>query len=168
MAKYSTGDGGGGAGESCELCGAEGVDLSTASVAGATLQVCSDCADHGDDRKTDDSGGERDDQGVNRKKRAAQNTARMHDAGKGDAAHWEDGADYDDDPLPYLVSEYGDRLTEARQDAGLQPQELAAEIDVPESDLLAIEQGRATQAGIGGSVIEALEAELDVDLSEDS
>jgi ribosome-binding protein aMBF1 (putative translation factor) len=92
----------------------------------------------------------------------------MHDATKGDAGHWESGADYDDDPLPYLVSDYGDRLTEARQDAGLQLDELADELGVDESDLLAVEQGRATQAGIGGSVIEALEDRLGVELADAS
>jgi ribosome-binding protein aMBF1 (putative translation factor) len=165
MAKYSTGDGGGGAGGSCELCGAGGVDLTTAEVAGATLQVCSNCADHGDGGRAE-SGGERDDQDENRRKRAARNAAKIHDASKGDASHWEDGADYDDDPLPYLVSGYGEELTEARQEAGLQAQELADGIGISEADLLAIEQGRATQAGIAGSVIEAIEDELDVELSE--
>jgi ribosome-binding protein aMBF1 (putative translation factor) len=167
MAKYSTGSGGGGAGESCELCGAAGVDLHTANVAGAQLEVCSDCAEHDDNAKTTSASSssagqeERD-----RRKRAAQNTARMHDAGKGDASHWEGGADYDDDQLPYLVDDYGQRLTEARQDEGFQLSELAEELDIDESDLLAVEQGRATQASVGGSVIVTLEDYLDVELSE--
>jgi ribosome-binding protein aMBF1 (putative translation factor) len=164
MAKYSTGDSGGGTGESCELCGSSGVDLHTANVAGATLDVCADCAEHDDNAKTTSSSDDDDDR--NRKKRAAQNAARMQDAGKGDSSHWEDGADYDDDQLPYLVDDYGQRLTEARQDEGLQLGELAEELDIPESDLLAVEQGRATQANVGGSVVVALEDFLDVDLSE--
>jgi ribosome-binding protein aMBF1 (putative translation factor) len=167
MAKYSTGSGGGGAGESCELCGASGVDLHTANVAGAQLEVCSDCAEHDDNAKTtsaSSSSGDRDEQ--DRRKRAAQNTARMHDAGKGDASHWEEGADYDDDQLPYLLDDYGQRLTEARQDEGFQLAELAEELDIDESDLLAVEQGRATQANVGGSVIVTLEDFLDVELSE--
>ena len=164
MAKYSTGGGGTGSSESCELCGAKEVPLQTANVAGATLNVCGDCAQHGDgssDTDTEDREREQD-----RKKRAAQNAARMHDAQQGDAEHWQDGADYDDDQLPYLVADYGDQLTEARQDAGLQTAELADEIGVDESDIIAIEQGRATQAGIGGSVIEAIEDTLDVELAE--
>jgi len=170
MAKYSTGDGGASAGESCELCGADDRDLQPADVAGATLQVCSDCAQHGDG--TSGGAGSSDDDGVydesdgDRRRRAAQNTAKLHDARKGDSSHWEDGADYDDDQLPYLVPDYGARLTEARQDAGLQTSELAAEIDVDESDVLAVEQGRATKAGVGGSVIGALEQRLDVELAE--
>ena len=75
--------------------------------------------------------------------------------------------DYDDDPLPYLVSGYGETLETARQEAGLQREELAAELGARESDILAVEQGRATQAGVGGSLIEAVEERLNVSLSED-
>jgi len=52
----------------------------------------------------------------------------------------------------------------ARQDAGLQLAELAAELDLDEKQLLAIEQGRATRANVGGSAIRALEERLDVTL----
>jgi ribosome-binding protein aMBF1 (putative translation factor) len=157
MAKYSTGTGGSGSSESCELCGAEDVSLQTTTVAGATLEVCSECAQHGED----DDQRERD-----RNRQAAQNTARMYDAASGDSSHWEEGADYDDDPLPYLVSDYGERLTEARQEAGLQTAELAEAVDADESDVLAVEQGRATKAGVGGSLVAALEQELGIELAE--
>lgn len=169
MAKYSTGDAGGGAGETCELCGAADDDLRTATVAGATLDVCAECAQHdetgGSSGGTGDAG--RDEQ--DRKRRAAQNAARIDDARQADTSHWEEeGANYDDDQLPYLVSDYGELLTEARQDAGLRLEELAEALDVDEADLLAIEQGRATQAGVGGTVIGKLEARLDVELAESS
>ena len=164
MAKYSTGSGGSGTGESCELCGASETNLKSVNVAGAQLDVCPDCAEHDDNAKQQSSSDDRDER--DRKKRAAQNTARMHDAQQGDASHWESGADYDDDHLPYLVKDYGQRLTEARQDAGLQLEELAAEAGVDETDLLALEQGRATQANVGGSVVGALEAYLDIELAE--
>jgi ribosome-binding protein aMBF1 (putative translation factor) len=160
MAKYSTGDSGGGSGETCELCGAAD-DLQTAEVAGARLQVCDDCSEHGDRTSRGD------DTDQERAQRTARNTAKVYDAATGDSSHWEDGADYDDDQLPYLVSGYGDRLTEARQEAGLQRDELAAELEVDEADLLALEQGRATQAGVGGSTVDALESFLDVDLAEE-
>jgi len=160
MAKYSTGGGGSGGAESCELCGAEDVSLQTTTVAGATLDVCPDCAEHGEGGRSDD-GGDSD-----RKRRTAQNTARVHDAASADSEHWEDGADYDDDQLPYLVSDYGERVTEARQEAGLQTAELAEAVGADEADVLAVEQGRATQAGLGGSLIAAIERELDVELAE--
>lgn len=165
MAKYSTGGVGGDAGGACELCGAEGSDLSTETVAGARLQVCPDCARHGESEGAGGDGGT--DRETDRKRQAAQNTARIYDASKGDATHWEEGADYEDDPLPYLVRGYDERLREARQVAGLQPDELAEELDLEEDDILAVEQGRAARAGVGGSVLRALEAHLEVQLVEE-
>jgi len=162
MAKYSTGTGGAGASESCELCGAGDIETQTVSVAGARLQVCGDCAQH-DDAETDAGDGS----GRNRKKRAARNAARMQDAARNDAEHWEEGADYDDDQLPYLKREYDEILTDARQQAGFQLEELAEEVGIDDGDLLALEQGRATQAGVGGSVVTALEEYLDLDLVEE-
>jgi len=170
MAKYSTGGGSSGDSETCELCGAD-ADLRTAKVAGATLQVCPDCAAQHDESPSPggssdgSSGSDRDgDSG----RRAAQNTARIHDAAAGNSDHWEDGADYDDDQLPYLVTGYGSVVTEARQDAGLQTAELAEALDADESDVIAVEQGRATKAGVGGSLIEALEDELGIDLVDET
>ncbi len=163
MAKYSTGSGGGSSGDSCELCGAGDVKTQEVNVAGAQLEVCSDCAQHDDNAtKTKSS----DNDGESREKRAAQNTAKMHDAAKPDSSHWESGADYDDDQLPYLVSDYDDIVTDARQKAGYQLGELADELGVDESDLLALEQGRAIQANLGGSIVAAVEEFLDVELVE--
>jgi len=170
MAKYSTGgSSGGGSGGSCELCGSTTDDLVEANVAGATLSVCPDCAPHDDTAHTDDKrDGRRDEDEPSRERRAAQNAARTTPVFDGDSEHWEEeGADYDDDQLPYLVSGYGERMEEARQAAGLQREELAGELGARESDILAIEQGRATQAGVGGSLIEAVEERLNVSLSED-
>ena len=170
MAKYSTGSSSGGGGTNCELCGAESDSLRTATVAGATLEVCPDCAPHDDtptktSRDTSGSDGSRDEQ--DRKKRAAQNVAKANPVWDGDSEHWEqEGTSYDDDPLPYLVSGYGEVLVEARQEAGYQREELAEELGAEESDLLAIEQGRATQAGVGGGLIDALEEFLEIDLAE--
>jgi len=180
MAKYSTGSGGGGGdGDSCELCGRSTGSLRRANVAGAELLVCEDCAPHDDSRKRGGGGsgdrsgsgsgsGDSGESGTSRKKRAAQRQARMYDQAKGDASHWEEsGTDYERDRLPYLVGGYGDRVETARQAAGLTIEELAAELDVDEADVVAVEQGRATRAGVGGSLIRALEERLDVELVEE-
>ena len=173
MAKYSTGGGGGGDdGDACELCGKETSSLRRANVAGADLLVCADCAPHGEnrnrDRKRDRSRSDRNASEPNRKKRAAQRAAKMYDRGQGDSKHWEEkGTNYEKDRLPYLVADYGDRVSTARQDAGLTLEELAAELDVEESDLLAVEQGRATRAGVGGSVVGKLEERLGVELADE-
>lgn len=170
MAKYSTGDSSGASsGGSCELCGKTSDNLVEANVAGATLSVCPDCAPYDDTAHKDDKQSEsRDADEPDRQQRAAQNAASTSPVWDGDSERWEEeGADYDDDPLPYLVSGYGERLEDARQEAGLQREELAAELGARESEILAIEQGRATQAGVGGSLIEAVEQRLNVTLSED-
>ncbi len=175
MAKYSTGSSAGGGGTNCELCGAESNRLELASVAGAELEVCPDCAPHDDSRKSGSDRGTRnaqdDEPGLDdeqrRKKKAARNVAKANPVWDGDSEHWEaEGTNYDDDPLPYLVSGYGDVLEAARQEAGLQRDELAEELGARERDVLAVEQGRATQAGVGGGLIAALEDRLDVTLSE--
>ncbi|MDS0258665.1 multiprotein-bridging factor 1 family protein [Haloarcula sp. S1CR25-12] len=166
MAKYSTGSGGDSAGGSCELCGADGGDTQTASVAGATLELCSDCVQtHGENSQATSSDAPDEQE---RKRRAAQNTAKIQDSQSTDTSHWEEGADYDGDQLPYLVSDYGTRVTEARQDRGLQTGELADELELPEDDVLAVEQGRATQANVKGSTIAAIEAFLDIELADTS
>ncbi|WP_251329988.1 helix-turn-helix domain-containing protein [Haloplanus pelagicus] len=177
MAKYSTGSGGGGDdGDACELCGHETSSLERANVAGANLLVCSDCAPHGEPSgggrsgsgSGSDSGSRTDADEPNRRKRAAQNTARIYDASRGNTKRWEEeGTDYESDRLPYLISGYGERVETARQEAGLTVAELAVDLDADEDDLLAVEQGRATRAGVGGSLVRAVEERLNVDLVEE-
>ena len=171
MPKYSTGGGGGGGdGDSCELCGRSTGSLTRANVAGADLLVCADCAPHDDARRAPGSGGASGDSsggaddGSSREKRAVQRQARLYDRTRGDASHWESGTDYEDDQLPYLVADYGDVAEAARREAGLTVEELAAELGVEESDVDAVEQGRATRAGVGGSLVRALEERLGAEL----
>jgi ribosome-binding protein aMBF1 (putative translation factor) len=173
MAKYSTGSGGGDdGGGSCELCGKESSDLRQANVAGADLLVCGDCAPHGENRHAERNRERgqtsRDRDEPSRSKRAAQSAARVFDASRSDSSHWEkQGTHYESDRLPYLVSNYGPRVESARQEAGYQLTELAAELDIDEDDLLAVEQGRASRANVGGSVIRKLEEALDVTLADE-
>ncbi|EMA64614.1 helix-turn-helix domain-containing protein [Halorubrum lipolyticum] len=182
MAKYSTGGGGGGDdGDACELCGRETTDLQRATVAGAKLLVCSDCRPHDDAGNAPSGhGGRGGSQGgspggagadstetepESRKKELARKQAKMYDSATGDSKHWEEGGtNYESDRLPYLVSGYGDDVAAARQDAGLTVEELAAELDLDEDDLFAVEDGRAATANVGGSVVRALEERLGVEI----
>ncbi|MFB6079491.1 MAG: multiprotein-bridging factor 1 family protein [Haloferacaceae archaeon] len=175
MAKYSTGGGGDGdGGGSCELCGRETTDLRRANVAGADLLVCADCAPHDDSRgRGGDDAASRDREGGpsgrERNRRAARNAARMYDASRGDSTRWvEEGTDYEADRLPYLVSDYGERVERARREAGLTVAELADEVDADEETVLAVEQGRAARASVGGTAVRAIEERLDVELIEES
>ena len=142
----------------------------TATVAGAELDLCPNCLDHGetDDRGGSKPGGDRDaDRDRDRRQRAAQNTATFTDTG-GDSSRWErEGTNYDRDQLPYLVSDYGDRAKRAREDADRSVEELADDLDVATEDLRAVEEGRAARADVGGSLVSALEERLDVTLVEE-
>ena len=173
MTKYSTGGVGSRESDSCELCGAEGRSLEAVNVEGAVLQVCPDCRRHGSGgarsgggggHQTDQSSG---DEERDRKLKAVRAQARLDDARKGDAERWVEGADYEDDPLPYLVKGYGEKVIEAREAESLSSSDLAGELGAREADVLAVEQGRATSVGVGGSLIEALEERLGVELAED-
>ncbi|WP_256403787.1 transcriptional regulator [Halorubrum salinum] len=182
MAKYSTGGGGGGDdGDACELCGRETTDLERATVAGAKLLVCSDCRPHDDAGNAPGGRGGSSGSGStsgspggasagtsgneSRKKELARKQAKMYDSAAGDSKHWEEGGtNYESDRLPYLVSGYGDDVAAARQDAGLTVEELAEELGVDDDDVFAVEDGRAATAGVGGSVVRALEERLGVEI----
>ena len=182
MPKYSTGGGGGGDdGDACELCGRETTDLERATVAGAKLLVCSNCRPHDDAGNAPsgrgggsgggDTGGSSGGASAgsggteSRKKELARKQAKMYDSATGDSKHWEEGGtNYESDRLPYLVSGYGDDVAAARQDAGLTVEVLAEELGVDDEDLFAVEDGRAATAGVGGSVVRALEERLGVEI----
>ena len=180
MPKYSTGGGGGDDGDACELCGRETTDLRKATVAGAKLLVCSNCRPHDDAGNAPSgrggssggsSGGSPGGAGSgsqpteSRNKELARKQAKMYDSATGDSKRWEEeGTSYESDRLPYLVSGYGDVVTEARQDAGLTVEEVATELELDEDDLLAVEDGRAATANVGGSVVRALEERFGIDV----
>jgi len=163
MAKYTTGDSvSDDTADACELCGTPSDSLRRATVAGASLLVCPACAPHDDG----------DDQQRSQRERSERSetavTAGSTPLWDGDSEHWEtEGTGYDDDPLPYLLNDYGTHAEEARQAAGLKREELAEELDIETDTLLAIEQGRAARASVPGSIIAAVEDRLDVTLSEE-
>lgn len=165
MAKYSTGGSDADSdGTACELCGETSDSLEEATVAGATLLVCQSCAPHDDSpqQASSEQSTDRD-----RPDRTAEHLSETSELWDGDSSRWEqEGADYDTDQLPYLVSGYDELVTTARQDKGYTQTELAEQAGISQDDLLAVEQGRAARAGVGGSVIEALEQQLEIQLSE--
>lgn len=171
MAKYSTGSSGGGdEGDACELCGRETGDLRKANVAGADLLVCSECQPHDDtdERLTDEPTSGASSGQTERDTGPSKPQTQVYENSRGDSSRWEEqGTDYEEDRLPYLVSDYGDRLETARQNNGLTLGDLVSELEVEQEDVLAVEQGRASRAGVGGSVVRALEQRLDIRLIED-
>lgn len=147
----------------CELCGASDKSLAETKVAGALLSVCSECRPHDDSNEQTTS----ENTDVDRKQRAAQNTTKQTQYLEGDTSRWEsEGANYEGDPLPYLVKNYGDRLRQARKDVGISREEIAQALGVTEDDIEQTENNQVSQTELGGSDIKALESELDVELTE--
>lgn len=151
-------------GGTCELCGSEADYLHSASIEGASLEVCGDCAPS-DDRKDESEG--RDDSSENRTKDLINRHTPDTDDVMPDSSWAEEGVGYDRDSLPYLVKNYGKRVTEARLEEDLSQEELADSIGVGVNIIRVIEQGTASRNDVGGSAIEKLEEELDITLRED-
>ncbi|WP_302083872.1 helix-turn-helix domain-containing protein [Salinibaculum rarum] len=117
--------------------------------------MCKDCDSHNDtqDKDTPNARTER--------TQKATTGSGIH----GDSSHWEEnGVDYTADPLPHLKDNYSDLAQTARQEAGLTEEELAIDLNISTTDVIAIETGRAIQAGISGTTISHLETHLDVEL----
>jgi ribosome-binding protein aMBF1 (putative translation factor) len=169
MTKYSTGGAsGGGDGDACELCGATDGRLREATVAGADLLVCGSCAPHADEDGGGEDRGDTGSSGEDRGRDSGPDMPETSELWDRDSSRWEEeGTDYESDRLPYLVSDYGEAVVNARQGAGYQREELAEELGVDAEDLLAVEQGRAARANVGGTVIAKLEEALDVELADE-
>lgn len=173
MPKYSTGGSarGGPSGDAtaCELCGNESSSLQDANIAGAQLSVCSECSPHNDsDTSSDDGENGRDDEAESdRKRKAIQNAAQHSDYLNKDTSRWEnEGANYNDDQLPYLMEGYAETLQTARREVNLTHDELAEEIGATGQDIELMESGQIRSTSIGGSTIAALEQFLGIQLSD--
>lgn len=164
MAKYEVSGGGSQNTSQCELCGKDTSDITEVVVEGANLSVCPECKQHDDstqrsaDEKSRD-GGTRD-----TTPELPSDTNSLWD---GDTEHWEKhGTGYTDDQLPYLIDGYGNKVIEARRDAGMTREELADEIDIPVETLDIVEQETAYTNNVSGAVIARLESYFDIVLSE--
>lgn len=151
-------------GGTCELCGDEVNTLYNANIEGATLEVCIECSPRDDNTKEEES---RDNESANKTKDMINRTTPNADNVLPDSSWAEEGVGYDSEPLPYLVKNYGEVVRDAREDRGLTQEELAEEVGVGLNIIRVIEQGQAASRDVGGTVIEALEEELDVQIEEE-
>lgn len=181
MPKYSIGDGGHESG-ACEICGESADDLTDATISGADLRVCDDCATHGVRDQTDSSPADQPasdsmptsaDPANQEDEPATQSPAHRNTGPDtsllwdSDTSHWEEsGVNYERNRLPHLVPDYAECVRTARLAADLSPADLVDELAITEQELSAIEQGEAATAGIGGSIITMLEDSLEVTLTE--
>lgn len=171
MAKYSTGSSSGGGGDStnCEMCGKETDDLTTADVAGATLDVCDECNPNVDASESSSPEPQQSEQSTpsnptDQNNRSSENVGYTLSSTDGS---WAEDASYEPDQTPYLVDGYDEKVIEARQEAGMTVQDLAEKAEVSEAALDAVEAGSAMTNGVGRRAIVALEKTLGIRIAEE-
>lgn len=153
-------------GGSCELCGADADYLHSTKVAGANLEVCANCLP--DDEKHSDIHSTSDNESNSDSQRNHGNRTPL--SGKTldpDSPLTEEELGYTNDPLPYLVDNYGDVVVEAREEKGLTQEELAESINVGVNIIRVIEQSQASDRDVGGTIVEQLETQLDIQIEEE-
>lgn len=175
MPKYSTGDSASQPSAenitACELCGEESSSLHDATVAGAELTVCTDCNPHDDSTESGSSNSEPQDTVNSEPNDSPSATKSPVESGtylNQDSSHWEEeGTNYEDDPLPYMVSAYGEKLQSARRSHDVSHDELATTIGVTPHDIKEMEAGQIRESSIRGSEVAELEKQLEIQLSEE-
>ena len=116
----------------CELCGSKADSLTTVKVSSAEMDVCDSCTDHGtvveDDTSETDSSTKYDTESTgdddNSSESPSQNNPSYHDS---------------TEEFTSLPPDYGDRIQEARESAGLSREDLASELQEKESLIRRIE-----------------------------
>lgn len=164
MAKYSTNSsGGGGDSDVCALCGEENSSTRRVKLEGAEVFACRDCKPSDEDDIVDqDDGNQRD----------------SSPPGSGDTpgytisqtdSSWaeENPPEYGNTETPYLVNNYADDVTVAREEQGLSTGELAEQAEVPEDAVISLEKGDAISDDVGKAIVEAIEDVLGIEIQEE-
>ena len=151
----------------CEMCGAETSTPKTAKIEGAELQVCDDCADFGTEI---DQGG---DSGTTTKYSTGDSGSTSDTAsesasqaggstGGGSGSGSRSRRDMFDD-MDEVVTDYDERIREAREAAGLSQAELGDQLNEKASFIRKLERGESLPSD---DLRTKLERELDIELLE--
>lgn len=169
MAKYSTGNSSGQKDNSCQLCGETEKPLTEAKMEGATITVCKDCepdSAHREDNVAEKSSKKT---GSNSRKKTQSTTSSDGPGGytiTNPNPDWVDGVSYGNTETPYMQTNYAETFTTALKENDLTKEEIADELDIPLSDLEALENGNVLTEEVGGKVIETVEELLNCELAE--
>jgi putative transcription factor len=145
----------------CEMCGTEVPNPKTVKVEGAELDVCDECADFGTEVKQDSSS-------TTSTKYSTSSSGSSGSSGGssgGGSGGSSGGRSRRDmfDQMEELVSDYDDRIRDAREGAGLSQEELADELKEKASVIRKVERGDSLPSD---DVREKLERELGISLTE--
>lgn len=145
----------------CELCGKETDELTKTRVSDADLQVCQDCTDLGTKLETDNSDDEKDTK-YSTKNNSSSNstTTRNSNSNSGNSTTENSGDPFED--VSDLSLDYGQKIQTARQQDGMDREQLAKKLGIKQSHLQNVENEQ-TQPSL--ELQNKLEKELNVDLS---
>lgn len=144
----------------CEMCGKEVPNPKTVKVEGAELDVCDDCADFGTEVKTDSSST------TSTKYSTSSSSSNSSDSSGGSTSGGSSGGrrrrDMFDE-MEELVSDYDDRIRDARESEGLSQEELADDLNEKASVIRKLERGDSLPSD---DVREKLEKKFGISLTE--
>lgn len=143
----------------CEMCGTEVPDPKTVKVEGAELDVCDECADFGTEVKQDSSST------TSTKYSTSSSGSSGSSSGSSSSSESSGGRRRRDmfDEMEELVSDYDERIRDAREGAELSQEELANELKEKASVIRKVERGDSLPSD---DVREKLERELGITLTE--
>lgn len=142
----------------CEMCGQETSDATKVKVEGATLNVCSNCSDHGTEVSTEQ------DNSSTKYSTTPKSTNSTTDDASNDGGTTSEQSRSPDmfDEMGEVVSDYDSRIRQAREARNMSRTELADRLNEKASRLKKLEQGRTLP---DSDIQQKLERVLDVSLT---
>ncbi|SNZ04520.1 transcriptional regulator, XRE family [Natronoarchaeum philippinense] len=122
----------------CEMCGANVSSPKTVKVEGAELDVCDDCADFGTEVKTQSTSSSSTKYSTSSSSSSGGDSSSSSSAGGGGSTRRR--SDMFDD-MDEVVTDYDDRIRQAREDRNLSQSDLANELNEKASLIRKLERG---------------------------
>ncbi len=155
----------------CEMCGAETSSPRAAKIEGAELEVCGDCADFGTEIGGSDDGGKTTTKystsGSSQSSTSASSGSRTTATSSAGSSQSRGGNRGDDmfKDIDQVVSDYDERIRDARESAGLSQAELADQLNEKASFIRKLERGESLP---NDTLQRKLERALDISLTSGS
>jgi putative transcription factor len=144
----------------CEMCGAETADPNRVKIEGAELDVCDDCTEFGTEVRTQESSSTSTKYSTSSSSSSSSSTSSSSSSSSSGGSRSRRDDVYDD--LEELAPDYGDRIRQGREAAGLSQEELAKQLNEKASFIRKLEHGDTLPSD---DLQRSLERALEIDLS---
>jgi putative transcription factor len=146
----------------CEMCGAETSDPNRVKIEGAELDVCDNCTEFGTEVRTEESSSTSTKYSTSSSGSGSSgSTSSGGSTGSSSGGRSRRDDVYDD--LEELAPDYGDRIRQAREGAGMSQEDLAKQLNEKASLIRKLEHGDTLPSDdVQGKIERALEVDLTV------